>query len=145
MKRYFLVLTILALSIFIIIKLLPSFRVSNSIKTQNGISFIAQVDTQNFYVYQNGSFKKQFVKGVNIGATKPGFFPGELAITKTDYLRWFGEIAKMNSNTIRVYTIQPPAFYDALYEYNKKSIKPLYVMQGVWVDETDIANLKKCL
>ena len=28
-----------------------------------------------------------------------------------------------------------PNFYEALYEFNKHTIEPLYVIHGVWVDE----------
>jgi hypothetical protein len=33
-------------------------------------------------------------------------------------------------------------FYDALCEYNKISLKPIYVMHGIWVNEEDIANFQ---
>ena len=73
------------------------------------------------------------IKGVNMGIAKPGHFPGESAITKEEYLRWFKLIAEMNANTIRVYTLHPPAFYEALAEYNKKHADKLYVFHGVWL------------
>lgn len=141
MKKYFLVIIIVILSIFMSIKLYPMLRDKLSINKKHGISSIAMVDSQSFYINQYGTWKKQFIKGVNIGAAKPGSFPGEVSITKEDYLRWFKEIGKMNANTIRVYTILSPAFYDALYEYNHKAISPLYVMHGVWINETDIATI----
>lgn len=76
----------------------------------------------------DGSYQAVFLNGVNIGSAKPGTFPGELAVTKDEYLRWFGEIAAMNVNVIRVYTIQMPDFYDALAEYNKKADRKLYLI-----------------
>jgi hypothetical protein len=103
---------------------------------------MSKVDNKSFYINKYGKWEKSFVKGVNIGAAKPGTFPGELAITKEEYLRWFKEISDMNVDTIRVYTILNPVFYDALYEYNKTSLKPLYLFQGVWVNEDDISQLK---
>jgi hypothetical protein len=99
------------------------------------------VDDNSFYVYQYGKWNKQFVKGVNVGAARPGSFPGELAITKEEYLRWFKQIGEMNANTIRVYTILKPSFYEALYEYNQKTLRPIYVMHGVWVNEEDISKI----
>jgi hypothetical protein len=48
----------------------------------------------------------------------------------------------MNANTIRVYTILNPEFYDALYDYNKNRKEPLYLLQGVWVNEEDIEKYK---
>lgn len=41
----------------------------------------------------------------------------------------------MGANTIRVYTILQPDFYEAVYEYNKENPEPLYVLHGVWVND----------
>lgn len=86
-------------------------------------------------VYRDGAWHDLLIKGVNVGIAKPGHFPGETAITKQEYARWFRMIGEMNANTIRVYTLHPPAFYEALLEYNRTADKPLYVMHGVWVNE----------
>lgn len=104
-------------------------------------SFIAKVEGKDYYVYAEGKWEKKFIKGVNMGAAKPGDFPGDLAISKAEYLRWFKYISEMNAEVIRVYTTLKPDFYDALYLYNKTAKKPLYLMQGVWVKEEDIAEL----
>ena len=106
------------------------------------IEFISKVEGKDFYIFTNGKWQKKFLKGVNIGAGKPGAFPGDLAITKEDYLRWFKYIGEMNAEVIRVYTTLRPEFYDALYLYNKTAKKPLYLLQGVWVKEEDITELK---
>ena len=106
-----------------------------------GLSFVSKTEGKDFYVYKDEKWEKTFLKGVNIGAAKPGYFPGELAITKEEYLRWFQYISEMNADVIRVYTTLEPAFYEALYEYNKGAEKPLYLMQGVWINEEDIAEL----
>lgn len=113
--------------------------IKNNVAKDNGIEYISKVYGKDFYIYQNGKWEKKFLKGVNIGAAKPGHFPGELAITKEEYLRWFKEISAMNADVIRVYTTLKPDFYDALYEYNKSAKKPLYLLQGVWISEEDIA------
>ncbi len=106
-----------------------------------GIQFTAKVEGRDFYVYSNGGWHKKFLKGVNMGVGKPGSFPGEFAITKGEYLRWFQYISDMNSDVIRVYTIQTSGFYDALYEFNKTSKKPLYLLQGVYLREDLIMKL----
>ncbi len=67
------------------------------------------------------------LKGVNMGIAKPGHFPGETAITKEEYFRWFKQIGAMHANAVRVYTIHPPAFYEAFYEYNEIAEQPLYL------------------
>lgn len=141
MKKYFATIIFIALIIFSYIKFAPLVRERFS-TFKDEVSYIARVDEKYFYTYKLGKWEKEFIKGVNIGAAKPGFFPGELAITKEEYLRWFKYIGDMNANTIRVYTILKPGFYEALYEYNKKALKPIYVMHGVWINEEDIANLQ---
>ena len=93
-----------------------------------------------FQIYRNNEWQDFLIKGVNLGAGKAGYFPGELAISKREYLRWFYQIGDMNANTIRVYTVLEPAFYDALYEYNIVSSNPLYVFHGIWHDETLVAT-----
>ena len=93
-----------------------------------------------FQIYKNGSWQDFLIKGVNMGAAKPGFFPGDMGIEKKDYARWFKLIANMNANTIRVYTILAPAFYEALFEYNMFSNKPLYVFHGVWNNEVAVSQ-----
>ena len=95
-----------------------------------------------FQIYKNGKWQDYLYKGVNIGASKPGYFPGELGITKDDYARWFKQIADMNANSIRVYTILSPAFYEALFEYNMFTDKPLYLFHGVWNNEDAISSLQ---
>lgn len=80
-----------------------------------------------------------FVKGVNLGATVPGHFPGELPATEEDYLRWFKQIDDMGANVIRLYTVHNPVFYSALVKYNRdKGEDPLYFMQGIWSPEEQL-------
>lgn len=91
-------------------------------------------------VYNGTEFEDIYLKGVNMGLGKPGYFPGEAAITKEEYALWFKQISEMNANCIRVYTVQPPEFYEAFYEFNQVSEKPLYLFHGTWYDETRLVE-----
>jgi len=93
-----------------------------------------------FQIYKNGTWQDFLIKGVNMGAAKPGFFPGDMGIEKKDYERWFKQIADMNANAIRVYTILAPAFYEALFEHNMFTNKPLYIFHGVWNNEEAVSQ-----
>lgn len=84
-------------------------------------------------IFNNGKWSKFFIKGINIGLGLPGYFPGEYPIRKGTYLRWFDQIAKLGINAIRVYTVHPPTFYEALCRFNE-SVKKLYLFQGIWVE-----------
>ncbi|KGP74226.1 hypothetical protein [Pontibacillus yanchengensis] len=100
---------------------------------EDGTQIKFRTTNNDIEVYKNDSWSPLFIKGVNLGATLPGEFPGSLPITKDDYLRWFGMIKDMGVNTIRIYTIHKPVFYEALVEFNQRHGEdPLYFMQGVW-------------
>ena len=135
MKKYLKICTLILLLLLIVYNF--GYVVRNNLNTckNNSIDLVSRTTQKNIEIYKNGKWEKTFLKGVNIGATKPGYFPGEFGITKDDYLRWFKQIKNMNANVIRVYTLQMPTFYEALYEFNKYTIEPLYVIHGVWVDE----------
>lgn len=108
---------------------------------QTGISFRFKAEGDYFYIYESGDWKQMFMRGVNIGATEPGLFPGDLTISYDTYYRWFGYISEMNCNCIRIYTLMPPQFYQALVDFNKKAKNKLYLYQGIWVNEEDIERL----
>lgn len=80
-----------------------------------------------------GVWRKFFVKGVNIGLGLPGYFPGEYAVKKGTYLKWFKLISELGANTVRVYTILPPEFYEALFRFNESGTR-LYFFQEIWTE-----------
>ena len=143
-KRIFVIITLICSILIGFVVYEKYINKSNStkgvFKDTDSIQYMSKVDTENFYIYKDNKWEKEFIKGVNIGAAKPGYFPGEFGVTKEDYLRWFKYISDMNSNTIRVYTILKPDFYNALYEYNETAVNPLYLVQGVWINEENIAK-----
>ena len=83
------------------------------------------------WLYLNGSTEPFEVRGVNLGLGKPGHFAIERAVTKEEYLRWFAQIADLGANTIRIYGIANPEFYEAFYQFNSQREAPLYLMHGV--------------
>jgi hypothetical protein len=103
--------------------------------TENGTSINSKTDEESIQIQKDGKWEDLLIKGVNMGIAKPGYFPGETAISKDEYYRWFKMIGAMNANAIRIYTIHPPQFYEAFYEYNKQAKKPLYLFHGAWVTE----------
>lgn len=109
--------------------------------TQTGVSYRFRAKDDYFYLYRNNDWQQLFMRGVNIGATEPGLFPGDLTISYETYFRWFGYISDMHCNCIRVYTLMPPQFYQALDDFNQKATNPLYLFQGIWVNEEDIERL----
>ncbi|MCC5912256.1 MAG: hypothetical protein JJT76_17715 [Clostridiaceae bacterium] len=102
---------------------------------EDGIAYNSRIQKDVFEVYNEGNWQETLIKGVNMGMAKPGTWPGEAAITFEEYYRWMKQIAAMGANTIRVYTIHPPEFYQALWLHNQNVPEPLYVMHGIWIEE----------
>ncbi|MFC7681859.1 hypothetical protein [Paenibacillus sp. GCM10028914] len=106
----------------------------------DGTKMKFKTEGTSFLLYgEDEQWKEMFVKGVNLGATVPGYFPGELPATEEDYLRWFKQIDEMGANVIRLYTVHNPVFYSAIVKYNEdKGEDPLYFMQGIWSPEEQL-------
>lgn len=93
--------------------------------------------------YTDNSYRNLILKGVNLGSSPPGYFPGEIAyaITPETYERWISEIAAAGFNSVRVYTLHPPVFYEKLAEYNQRHPSaPLLLFQGIWLEEVEDAS-----
>jgi len=90
-----------------------------------------------FEVRTREGWRKTYLKGVNIGPARPGEFPSTPPLDAETYLDWLEQIARMNANTVRVYTILPPAFYQALKRHNDRSPTKLWLIQEVWLEERE--------
>ncbi len=83
----------------------------------------------------DGQWQDVYPLGVNIGPARPGEFPSTASRDFSTYATWLEQIGKMNANTVRVYTILPPAFYQALLAHNQKAKKPLFLIQEIWIND----------
>lgn len=78
------------------------------------------------------AWKPAYLAGVNLTPALPGHFPAEGISDPAIYVAWLGQISDLGANTVRVYTVLPPAFYRALFEFNgSPSRRPLWLLQGV--------------
>lgn len=93
-------------------------------------------DTTHLNIWNGSEYIPIFLKGVNLGVSVPGTFPGQLAATKEQYVKWFEEIKDAGFNNIRLYTLHYPRFYEALDSFNLANPQsPLLFFQGVWLNE----------
>jgi hypothetical protein len=104
----------------------------------DGLKTVARASATSMQLATDKGFADRFWPGVNLGSTTPGALPGELRLSRRILDRWLAEMGALNVRVIRVYTILPPAFYDALAAYNAAhSGAPLWFIQGVWIPEDD--------
>lgn len=99
------------------------------------LTLIARTQGKQIQVYTENAWTEFEIRGVNMGSGMPGAWSTDYKIDKSTYLRWFEQIHQMGANVIRVYGIQNAAFYHALSTFNAHSATPLYLIQGIWVDD----------
>lgn len=109
---------------------------SDKIVYEGGAAFRAAGDRMQ--INRGAGWHDLWVKAVNLAVATPGKYPGELNLNRADYDRWLKYIADMNCNTVRLYTLHYPVFYQALGEWNRDHPnQPIYLLQGIWLDEFD--------
>jgi hypothetical protein len=95
----------------------------------------ARVNGEHFEVRLGDGWTPIYLRGVNLGAALPGRFPAEFPADSSVYAGWLALMAGMNANTVRVYTLLPPAFYRALAGWNRaRPDRPLWIVHGVWAE-----------
>ena len=98
------------------------------------------IKNEQFAIWNGTGYIPVFIKGINLGISVPGTQPGQLAATREDYRRWFHLIREAGYNTMRLYTLHFPRFYEELRQFNLENPQsPLLVMQGVWLEENETA------
>jgi hypothetical protein len=102
------------------------------------IPFRTQGD--NIAILTDAGYRPLILKGINLGVATPGTFPGEIAYAIPDqlYAEWISLMGETGFNSIRIYTLHPPAFYEKLANYNNRHpYNPILLFQGIWLDEVD--------
>lgn len=93
-------------------------------------------DSTSLTVWNGEQYVPITVKGMNLGVAVPGTFPSELKATKEQYWSWFTKIREAGYNTLRVYTLHYPRFYQVLDSFNRAhAADPLLLFHGVWLEE----------
>lgn len=101
-----------------------------------GLSRLARTEGERLILSLAGG-NVDYIVGVNVGPTVPGTQPGELAIPREVWRRWIAAIADAGFHAIRIYTVQPPHFYQELRAHNlARPDEALYLVHGVWLDQT---------
>ena len=115
---------------------LANATAGNNSTEKNPLPF--SVDDSNITIWNGSDYVPLFIKGINLGIAVPGTFPGELRASREDYGRWLQQIRDAGFNTIRLYTLHYPWFYEVLDSFNLANPQsPLLIFQGVWLEEEE--------
>ncbi|MEX2466170.1 MAG: tetratricopeptide repeat protein [Gemmatimonadota bacterium] len=96
------------------------------------LAYPARTVGDRFEVRTEAGWRPFYIKGVNLGAALPGRYASQFPDSAT-YARWLRGMADMNANAVRLYTIHPPAFYEALLDWNVENPdRALWLIHGAW-------------
>jgi hypothetical protein len=99
------------------------------------LQLVARTHGQGFEIASGKGWRRFYVKGVNLGVALPGRYPSQFPQDSALYAGWLDTLATMNANTLRLYTILPPAFYRALRGWNlSHPDRVLRLIHGVWTE-----------
>jgi len=103
------------------------------IYTTNETSMAARTEGRYFQIYSQDGWETKMVHGVNIGTALPGKWFTEFPSDRGLYRSWLEKIAEMNINTIRLYTLLDPTFYQVFSEFNRDPSTPrIWLIQEIW-------------
>ncbi len=109
--------------------------------TDGGIRLYFKTENKFFSRLSSGGGKKVYLKGVNMGLTEATTSLENPNVSYSTYMDWFAMISEMNANTVRVFSVMPPQFYKALRDYNEGKAQPLYLLHGIWFNETYMESI----
>lgn len=101
-----------------------------------GVSLHSRAVDPYFYREAEEGWTPVYLKGVNMGLTEATTDLASPDVSYETYREWLSLIDEMNANTVRVFTVMPPQFYRALSDHNAAVSSPLYLVQGIWFNET---------
>jgi tetratricopeptide (TPR) repeat protein len=111
------------------------------LKRPAGLQMNFRTGSHNIQRRNGNTWGDFYIKGVDIGPARPGKWLSEPPVLVEEYLQWFDQISRLGANTIRVYTVMPPAFYRALQRHNEAPGSPrLYLIQQIQLSVSEDAN-----
>lgn len=135
MKKFLTICLILLLVALGLNGLIFHSNFSLSLYNNKEVKSFIKTDEKNIYIDKGQGFELFEIRGINISNSFPGNSDQLKGPTKEIYLSWFKKIEDLNINTLRVYTILNPEFYKALFEFNQDKKDPLYLIQGVILED----------
>ena len=135
MKRF--IISISAIILFLFIGFIAVFYGGFYIDSDRDdhINTFVRTENKEILIKDKDKWKPFEVRGIDMGSGIPGEWSTDYAITKETYLHWFQLIQEAGANTLRVYSVQNSSFYKAFYEYNSQHEEPLYLLQGISVND----------
>jgi tetratricopeptide (TPR) repeat protein len=93
-----------------------------------------RADSDGMYELTASGWQKYYVNGVDLGPAAPGYYPNLPPNDFSLYRDWIKKAEEIKGNTLRVYTLLPPAFYRA-FARHKESGGKIQLYQQIWIGD----------
>ena len=101
---------------------------------------LTKTEEQAVYFYENGEFVPFQMKGVLFHNFYPGSGRNDYLLPEGMQQEWMQAVSDMNANTLYIPYLMPAEFYREIKDYNEKAKIPLYLIQGIPMDEKSLLN-----
>ena len=113
--------------------------------TEDRFQMPAKVIGDQIGVYDGNGFVPRFWDGVLLDPSLPGDDPSSAFPSEEDYFRWFQDMKNLHADAVRVTSLLPPHFYEALSVFNAGRRDPLYLIQGIRLSEPSQDETAGCM
>lgn len=104
-------------------------------------TMVSRTQENMLQVWKENEWKDLFIHGVNLGIAMPGKWFTDFPNNKALYYRWLTKMGDLGVNTLRIYTLLDPEFYNAFLLYNQlHPDRPIWLMQEIWPEEEPHGN-----
>lgn len=132
-------LIIISLSVFIFgYQYIYSKDSKLDMEQDQGAFRFTKVNGSNIEVYKDGNWTEMKIKGVALSSFTPKYGRYKTGIDKALVMQWLEEIQDLGANVVKIPSIQPSSFYNAIYDYNQLAETPIYTIHEVMLDENAV-------
>ena len=106
-----------------------------SVGEENGVHYAVRVSGDQIEQYDGDTWSPFVIKGISLSDSLPNKEQLSSDQLEKKISSWLSQISEMNVNTIRIPSIQSPALYKAVYEFNKNNQNPIYIIHDIPINE----------
>ncbi len=107
---------------------------------EDNIKSLFKSEDKGFKIFKAKSWQDFEIKGIELTAFTPGYTRGSDTLDKEEFQLWLQQIQDLKVNVLYVPYLQTNAFYEEIYKFNMNNPNPLFILQGIPIDESLIQS-----
>ena len=129
---FMIALFIIAISSILIYQdIMTKAVVKNMVVDSNLVGHFTRTKDGIIQIYSEDTWSDFIIKGIQVNSFTPGYSRNKSGIEKDRVMKWLKQISEMNANVITIPNIQPPSFYNAIYEFNLNNPNAIYIIHEI--------------